>query len=401
MPNVATYLEWQARIFFSALCILMLLSACVPTAGPDGDSFSEDASEYLSGSQLPGGERDLPFVLIDINKPTVDILTKKAKTSYFKGELTDRRSAADIRIGLGDVIRVTIFEAGSGGLFVPTGGTLNSGNFVSIPDQEVDRTGSISVPYAARDGDGGVIRVYNRRPIEVQAEIEARLADRAIEPQVVVTVANRSSDLFSVIGDVNAPGRFKVPQGGIRILDAIGMAGGPKSSEYDTLITLQRSSSTGTARMSTLIEQPENNVYVRPKDVISLKKEERYVNVFGATGEQDRLPFNAEKLTLADALARTKGLDSERADPRSVVLFRWEDQETIRKLGSSLKGFADRDTIPTVYRVNMDRPEGFFLAQHLPLESDDMIYVSSHPFTDVTKVLAVLRDILLIRLIDD
>ena len=379
------------------------LAACsaTPHDGPRSGSFSGAAAERVTGSNPDGSAASLPFVLVDVDAKTVDVLERDYDTRYFKGEFTDRRSAADIRIGFGDMVRVTIFEAGSGGLFVPTNGTLSGGNFVTIPDQEVDRTGSISVPYAAKGSDGGVIKVYGRRPTEVQADIEKRLSNRALEPQVVVTVVGRESNLYSVLGDVSGPGRFNVSQNGLRILDAVSSAGGPTAAPYNTLVTLQRGSNTATARMSTLINEPKNNVYVRPNDVISVKSEERYYNIYGAVKTTERVPFDSPDLSLADAIAKAGGMDDERADPQTVVVYRRENVDTMKALGASLEGFKWQPEIPSVFRIDMTQPSSFFLAQGLKLKDGDMVYVSSHALNDITKLLSVVRDILLIRLIDN
>lgn len=383
--------------------VLALLAACgvTPTDGPRSQAFSGTAKERVTGGNPDGSAKELPFVLVDVDAKAVEVLEQSYDDQFFKGEFTDRRSATDIRVGFGDVVRVTIFEAGSGGLFVPSNGTFSGGNFVTIPDQEVDRTGSISVPYAAKNNDGGVIKVYGRRPVEIQAEIEKRLSNRALEPQVVVTIVGRESNLFSVLGDVSSPGRFKVSQNGVRILDAIGKAGGSSVSAHDALITLQRGSHTATARMTTLINEPKNNIYIRPNDVISVKGEQRFYNIYGAVETTEHVPFDAPDISLADAIAKAGGLDNERANPSAIVLYRREDTGTMKALGASLKGFKWQQKIPTVYRLDLTKPTGFFLAQNMQLKDGDMVYVSSHALNDITKLLSVVRDILLIRLIQD
>lgn len=390
-----------ALVLLYSVSIPFTLVGCgaVPSDGPRPGAFQGEAKEHVPISE--NDDAKLPFVLVDVDNKSLSVLRTADTLSYFSGAFTDRRDSADIRIGLGDILRITIFEAGSGGLFVPTGGTLSNGNYVSIPDQEVDRTGSITVPYAALKGDSGVIQVHNRRPIEVKAEIEQRLANRAIEPQAVVTIVNRTSNLYSIIGDVSSPGRYSVTQSGIRILDALGMAGGPKASDYNTMITLQRESGTASARLSTLVKEPENNIFVQPNDIIMVKKDERFYNVFGSTGSNNRYAFEAESLTVADALAKAGGLDDKRAQPNSVVIFRREDPQTLRNIGASLASFEDAKVVPTVYRLNLTQPSGFFLAQKMPLQHDDIVYVSPHPFSDASKLLTLLRDILLIRLIDN
>ncbi|MDG1286912.1 MAG: polysaccharide biosynthesis/export family protein [Rickettsiales bacterium] len=381
-----------------------MLSGCgaVPADGPSASSVAEAAGERITGSRDGKSDGNLPFVFIDANDENVDIVSQANGDGYFKEEFTDRRDAADIRIGLGDTIRVTIFEAGSGGLFVPASGSLSSGNFVSIPDQEVDRTGSVTVPYAAKGKDGGVVKVYGRRPIEVQADIEKRLADRAIEPQVVVTIVSRTSNLYSVIGDVNGSGRFNVPQGGIRILDAIGMAGGLSGTDYETLVTLQREGKSVTARILSLLKRPQNNIFVRPNDIISLKKEELYYNVLGAVTESGRVALSEEKVMLADAIARAGGLDIERAEASSVLIYREEKKEVLQGIGAQIESpqLAQRETIPTVYRVNLRDPKGVFIARKLQLHHNDMIYVDNHPIVGTSRILSIVRDLLVVRVID-
>lgn len=373
----------------------------MPSGGPRASTFDSAKKEHAGAASAAAIEESLPFALIDADKNVIDALTEAGDLSYFKGAFTDRSPPTDILIGVGDTIRVTIFEAGSGGLFVPTNGTINNGNSVAIPDQEVDQRGAITIPYADKDGDGGIIKVHGRRPIDVQNDIRQRLMNRAIEPQVIVTLVNRTSNLYSVIGDVNDPGRYSLSQSGIRILDALGAAGGPKGADYNTFVTLQRGTSSATVRLSTLLNQSENNIFVQPGDVIALKREERYYNVLGATHTNNRIAFDAEKVTLADAIAKAGGLDGELAEPATVVVFRREAPKTLETMGAKITTFKDEEPIPTVYRFNFTQPAGMFLAQRMQLRQDDVVYVSSHPFNDAAKLLTILRDVLVIKLIDN
>jgi polysaccharide biosynthesis/export protein len=92
-----------------------------------------------------------------------------------------------VRLGVGDVLGITIFEAGAGGLFIPAETPVRRGNYVTLPDQEVDVQGNISVPYA------GPIRAQARTAVELQAAIVDALKDIALKPQAVVSlVAQRA-----------------------------------------------------------------------------------------------------------------------------------------------------------------------------------------------------------------
>ena len=387
--------------FHVSICLLLLtLGGCgiVPSGGPRPGSFDNAKWEHTDAD----GEGALPFVLVDVDRKVLESVMGAEDKTYFKGTFTDRSPPSDVYLGIGDTVRITIFEAGPGGLFVPVGGTSNSntnGNYVTLPDQEVDQSGCITVPYADKDGDGGLVKVHGRRPSEVQNEIQKRLMNRAIEPQVIVTLVKRTSNLYSVIGDVGTSGRFSLSQGGIRILDALSTAGGPKDNDYNTLVTLERGKTSATVRLSTLLNQSENNIFVQPNDVIAVKKEERYYNVLGATHANNRVPFEAENVTVADALAKAGGLNGDLAEPNTVVVFRREEPKMLENMGVKLSGFKGAEPIPTVYRFDFTQPAGMFLAQKMPLRNNDVVYVSSHPFNDFSKLLSTLRDVLLIDLI--
>jgi protein involved in polysaccharide export with SLBB domain len=79
------------------------------------------------------------------------------------------RTSPRITLGVGNVVSITIFEAGPRGLFVPSDAGARPGNFVMLPDQVVDTNGNLTVPYA------GKIRAVGRTPAEVQEAINEAL----------------------------------------------------------------------------------------------------------------------------------------------------------------------------------------------------------------------------------
>lgn len=386
---------------FIALGCLFTLTSCddLPSAGPRPATFTNNAQWQYVNEQAVDGKDPYPFVLVNVDRKVIETLATTEDSTYFKGAFTDRTPPSDTVLGVGDTVRVTIFEAGPGGLFVPAGGNSNGGNYVTLPDQEVDQAGRLSVPYAGKDGDSGYVPAQGRRLSEVQQDILKRLSNKAIEPQVIVTMVKRTSNMFSVMGDVNSPGRYNVDHGGVHILDALSTAGGPKNNDYNTLVTLQRGAKSATARLSTILTQSENNIFVQPGDLIAVKKDERYYNVLGATHTNNRLPFEAEKVTVADALGKSGGLDGDKAEPQTVVVFRREPVATLESIGVQLEGNTETGPLPTVYRFNFKEPSGMFLAQRMQLHDGDVVYVSTHPFADAMKLLDALRDVFLIDLI--
>ncbi len=90
----------------------------------------------------------------------------------------------------------------------------------TLPSQTIGRNGYISVPYA------GLVRAAGRQTIDLQRDIEKTLANRAIEPQVLINKVSSRSAVWAVLGDVKAPAKVELSEGGDRILDVISQAGG-------------------------------------------------------------------------------------------------------------------------------------------------------------------------------
>ncbi|WP_238308970.1 polysaccharide biosynthesis/export family protein, partial [Methylorubrum suomiense] len=301
----------------------------------------------------------------------------------------DNRPAATPLIGVGDSVAVQVWEAGSGGLF---SGPLVADRFSAgsksalIPEQIVGPDGGISVPYAGR------IPVAGRRTQDVQSLIEAELAGKAIQPQVLVSVTRPVSQSVTVTGESATGTRVPLTGRGDRLLDVIALAGGVRTPVAETFVRLSRSGRTVTVPMSTIVSNPRENIFVRPNDTLTLVRDPQTFLAVGAVGNTTEIPFGAEGLTMAQALARASGLRDTQADPEGVYIFRYEPAGLVRRLrpNSPLLGAPQ---VPVVYRVNMRDPQSLFLTQSFRLRNRDLLYVSSAPFSEVAKVLSVVSTI--------
>ena len=282
---------------------------------------------------------------------------------------------------------VTIFEAAAGGLFIPAEASVRPGNFVTLPNQEVDNNGNISVPYA------GNIRAKGRTPVEVQQAIVDALKNRAIEPQAVVSLATQRTSLVTVLGDVTRPQVLTAVPAGERILDSIARAGGPTKEGYDTMVMLERNGRRATAPFGALVYQPANNIYAHPGDTIYLYSEPQTFLAFGASGTQGQFKFDAWRISLAEAVAKAAGLKDEQADPAFVFLYRGETREVAERLGVDCSKFSG-PIIPVIYNLNLRDPAGYFLAANFEVRNKDVIFTANAVSVEVTKFLNFLRTIM-------
>ena len=91
------------------------------------------------------------------------------------------------------------------------------------------------------------------------------------------------------------------------MLDAVARAGGPSFPGYESYISLQRDGRTTTVAFEALLDNPQENIYVRPGDSVYVYREQRNYTAFGATGEQGFFTFDTEHLNLAQAIGRAGG----------------------------------------------------------------------------------------------
>jgi len=329
----------------------------------------------------------LPYALVRVTSDVVDVLERNGPRIY--RAFPDQGGPTDIRFGVGDIVSVTVFEAGAGGLFIPLEAGVRPGNFITLPNQEVDNSGNITVPYA------GPIHAKGRTVVDVQQAIVDALKNRALEPQVVVSLVERRASSISVLGDVGTPSRFAANASGERLLDVIARAGGPKNPGYDTWVLLKRHGRQATAPFAALVNEPANNVYVRPLDTIYVFTQPRTFVAFGALGaagtvQQGQFPFAAWRLSLAEAMGKAGGLNDNLADPASVFLYRGESREVAQQLGIDCSRF-NGPIIPIVFNLNLRDPSGYFLAAKLEMRNKDVIYASNAASVESTKFLVYVR----------
>jgi len=369
-----------------AIVVAALLPACslLPGTGPKSDAVNGNATAGVR-STTP-----LPYALVDVTADTIGFLSQPNLIT-FKGEFPDKRAKPEQVIGVGDVLNISIFEAAPGGLFTPGQASgARPGNFVDLPPQAVDQKGSIYVPYA------GEIPAAARTIPDIQQAIVARLRNRAIEPQVVVSLNQQHSSVVSVLGDVNTPGVLSLNSVGERMLALIARAGGPKFEAIESYVTLQRDGKRVKVLLSRVVHDPRENIFIRPNDVIFLTRESPTFTALGALnqnvfGFNSEIPFDVETLTLAQAMGKAGGLNDLQSDPSELYVYRYEERHYLEKLGVDTTRFTF-DKIPTIYRLNLRDPSGMLLAAGFQMRSKDVIYVANARVVDYYKLLTLINN---------
>lgn len=182
-----------------------------------------------------------------------------------------------------------------------------------------------------------------------------------------------------LFGDVTRPGRIALSAARQRLLDAVATSGGAKAAGADTLIRFTRGDEAAEMRLGDIRAGSVDDLFLLPGDRIELVREPRSFSVFGATPKVSQVPFDTLTVSLAEALARVGGPNDVQADPKAIFLFRYD-------AAAIAAGRA-----PVIYRLNLMKPEGYFLAQRFEVHDKDLIYIANAASNPVSKFVGIIN----------
>lgn len=366
---------------FAALSVVVAACA-LPAAGPT----AQQVENPLEGPS---------FTLVKLDQRVVDILLRTNPNS-FAPKFQGRRYVASNALRRGDSIAVTVYETGGTSLFgaptanpAPTG--TSPGTVTTVPPQVIEADGYITMPFVGR------IRALDRTPGQLGQDIANALKGKAIDPQVIVTLVNNGGNTATVGGDVAQPRPVALTLRGERLLDVIAQAGGARFPPYETYVRVVRNGQIGTILLQTVISSPNENIVVKPNDQIFLVRNPRTFSILGASQKVSQYTFDTDRVTLAEAVARSGGPIDQIGDPTGVYLFRYESWQVARLIWKDLppQMLVDGrppEFVPILYRVDLGDAGGYFLSQRVYLRDKDVVLFTNAEATQLQKALGIVRN---------
>ncbi len=349
------------------MLLISLLSACasLPSSGPT-------SAKILAGDKTLSGDVKYRIVNIlasaDLPKPVT------ATESWAVPPLVEQR----IAVGPGDVLSVRLFEVGtrlfsgiSNSNITDTAAVAAVGE--ALPPVQVDELGDITLPYA------GTLHVAGQSTGEIEQQINRQYAAYSQALRAMVSVSRNETNKVVVAGAVAKAGRFSLSPAHERVLDIISEAGGVSARTEDVLVRLTRSGTTSSARLRQIMDNPRLNEVLTGGDMLELDLQPQSYLVFGAAGKVAQVSFNADRVSLAEAIARAGGPLDSQADPTGVFLFRYDA--------------ADASGLRTIYRLNLMQPGSYFLAQNFYLQDKDVLYFANARSNQPSKFVQILNQL--------
>jgi len=359
--------DWEP----SALRIWPTLIALVLVAGVTGCSSSRLAlpNSGPSTDQIAPAApaaNAMSVQLIDLTMSVTDQLQSVARRQLFS-EIWGNSPQGTETAGPGDVVEISIWEAPPATLFASAAVDPRAPNpgsrVVTIPEQMIDAEGLINVPFV------GAVKVSGRSQSSIENEIVQRLRGQAHKPHVLVRITRNVTRNVTIVGEVAQSLRMPLTAKGERLLDALAAAGGVRQPVAKMTLQITRDTRVYALPLDTIISDPQQNIPLRPGDIVTALHQPFSLSVLGATNQNAELNFETQGINLAQAMARAGGLQDARADPRGVFIFRSE----------ALK--------PVVYRLDMTQPGAFLIAQSFPMRHRDIMYVANAPGAELQKFL--------------
>jgi len=334
-----------------ATLTLLILGACssFPSSGP-------------TGSQIEASVSDAEFAGLDIEIVTVDSLAAvPSAVAPIEWQLPELVARPTDLIGPGDVLSITIFEAGvslfSGDTVTPsaTGGIGfdPSVKAQTLPPRRVDDFGYIDIPYVGR------LSVQGGTVVEVEEQIRRALSNFSQDPQVLINRTQVIENSVIVGGEIARPGRLVLDTNRESLSDIVALAGGYRGEAHELVLQVERGESVAQLRLGDVMSGPYRNLRAFPGDRLTILDEPLMFSVLGATGRVQQMPFQRERMTVIEAIALAGGPSDATGDPGAVFLFRYAGPD---------------GTEPTVYHFNLLEAPTYFLAQQFAMRDDDVLY---------------------------
>ncbi len=346
--------------------LVATVAACgLPRSGPN-------KSEIFKGSVLKEGDAFIVSVNARVTRATSVIPALGFSSAFLNAGVLGSDT-----LNPGDTLGLTVFENVRDDPLLG-----NTGQRVSaLSEVQVDGQGFIFVPYAGR------IKAAGQTPDGLRQAITRKLDTQTPDPQVLVQRVAGDGATVSVQGAATANGVYAIERPSRTLSAMLARAGGVSIEPEIAIVRVTRGNHSGKVWLQDLYSNPRLDIALRNGDKIVVERDTRAFVALGATGTQNRVPFETQTLSAIEAIAIVGGLNTNLADPTGVFVFRNEPAE----IANAVLGRKDlQGDQRLVYVLDLTQPTGMFEARDFIVRDGDTVYVTEAPFVQWQKTLSAI-----------
>lgn len=354
---------------FSALAAMCLLSSLLAGCSvPRGAALS---SEILKEQ----GQPDAGYQVVAVSRSNAQRITTWPVTGWNGAYnwIPNARGPSSPIIRSGDQISLSIWDSQENSLL-----TTPSAKEARLLDLVVSAGGNVFIPYV------GDVQIRNLTPEEAREKVQTALEPIISSAQVQLSVSPGQQNSVDLVGGVAKPGSYPLPGRNYTILSLLSQGGGIQESLRNPVVRLIRDGRNYEVRADKLLAEPKLDTTLRGNDKVVVDADRRYFTALGATGNEELVYFDRERISAMEALAMIGGLSDARADLNSVLVLRDYPVAALRQDGT---GPQHRQVI---FTFDLTRAEGLFAARQFGINPMDTVFATEASVTKARAVMGVI-----------